>query len=584
MSDIFQDKNNEHAKNKTDMAEKLVSTSGLLSSKDDPAMRSFGTKVMDAMSVLASSQLPADAAKQAMQHAQDHPMQLGTQVLTGVAIGAGLACVIKNPAFLGKTISNGIIETAERTAPGFLALGTADWSLRIGMPLAHAHKTGDINGARAQLAHNVGVGALEYAAGGVGAGIGVGIGSRITLRPISLLSPSATEAVLSKPFNDIVPLTDAEAMSAREFEIRQDSRIHHRWKASDGRGTALQGAHVKVVDNPTSTVVRDRFDAPQAGATGIVTDLEYAFPERVVAAKVTHADGKVVPYAFDELSPAVLRPDIPVDPRVKPLVSDKPLSLAPGDKVLTTANRPSAVEVDPTHWNAEFSLKSVDGRSRYSEQASEVQRSGRYSLADSTKKPVDALEGDILKISEGHWIPPGEYEVTGRRYFLDNETLYRKREIHHTLYNVKDVDSQGALLEGKAELIRTMDFRYKIPNEQLTGVHFSKIEPLKLSPGDTLAVPKIDHSPIKDDWRWESLKGRALEVEQVSPYGAVLADSSGRQRIAIPADFLQTPYAYPLIESRFPSVATLKAGIGAGAVFSAGVGYSLNATNDSGKR
>ncbi|MBX9722161.1 MAG: hypothetical protein K2X81_12250, partial [Candidatus Obscuribacterales bacterium] len=94
MSDIFQDKNNEQAKNKNDIAEKLVSTSGLLSSKDDPAMRSFGTKVMDAMSVLASSQLPADAAKHAMQHAQDHPMQLGSQVLTGVAIGAGLACVI----------------------------------------------------------------------------------------------------------------------------------------------------------------------------------------------------------------------------------------------------------------------------------------------------------------------------------------------------------------------------------------------------------------------------------------------------------------------------------------------------------
>ncbi|MBX9725286.1 MAG: hypothetical protein K2X81_28035, partial [Candidatus Obscuribacterales bacterium] len=232
-------------------------------------------------------------------------------------------------------------------------------------------------------------------------------------------------------------------------------------------------------------------------------------------------------------------------------------------------------EVDPTHWNGEFSLKSLDGRKSYSEQAELVQRSGRYSLADSAKNPVDAVVGDRVKISEGHWIPPGEYEVTGRRHFLDNATLYKNRELRHTLYNVKDVDHQGALLEGQQEVIRMIDFRYKIPNEQLNGVHFSKIEPLKLSPGDTLAVPKIDHSPIKDDWRWESLKGRSLEVEQVSPHGAVLADSSGRQRIAIPAEFLQKPYAYPLIESRFPSIASLKAGIGAGAISAAGVGYAI---------
>ncbi|MBX9689415.1 MAG: hypothetical protein K2X27_22085 [Candidatus Obscuribacterales bacterium] len=553
MSDLVSSRQSEKQESKENRginegpdSDKLLSTSGLLSIKDDSPLRTMSMKVQDSLSVFCTAELPFKIQEKAIQHAKEHPLQLGEQVLIGVAIGAGIACAVKNPGLLGKSLSHGILETAERSAPVFAGLGAVDWTMRVGMPLAHAYKTGDVITAREQAASNIGIGAMEYAAGGLGGGLGAGLGAGIATR----MAPKiASEAILNEPFNRITALSDAEAMSQREFEIRRNSRIHHRYPASDGIGTALEGAQVKVTNVISKSKVRLRQDKAQAGESGVITELSN-YPSYGTV-QVKHSDGNTVPYEFKELSPAILRSDLPLDPRAALKISNEPLKLSPGDRILTTDKRLTSIEVDPTLTHGTMKLKPLDpfNDSTYGAQASEVQRSGKFSAADPSKRAVDAVEGETLTISDGHWIPSGKYQILERRDFHSNDYKTKAREIENTLYTVKEVGQQGALIEGTKEVIGIIDFRFRIAPKDLTTAHFLKIEPAKLSAGDTIALPEISHSPIKDDWRWESLKGRALHVEQVTKYGALLSDLSGRQKLAIPADFLATPYIQKVASS-----------------------------------
>ncbi|MBX9687708.1 MAG: hypothetical protein K2X27_13455 [Candidatus Obscuribacterales bacterium] len=136
-----------------------------------PLQRSVNEKFRDELSLCAG--LPTNVCKQAIQHIQENPGKITETVLLGAVMGAGIACAVKNPAILGKGLSTGVMEVAEKSAPVFASMAALDWGCRLGAPALKVWQNdGQLNLARQDLARNIGSGLVDYSAGALGAIVG----------------------------------------------------------------------------------------------------------------------------------------------------------------------------------------------------------------------------------------------------------------------------------------------------------------------------------------------------------------------------------------------------------------------------
>ncbi|MBX9722641.1 MAG: hypothetical protein K2X81_14680, partial [Candidatus Obscuribacterales bacterium] len=189
------------------------------------------------------SDLPSNASGKPVQHLKEQPMKVGEQVLAGAAIAAVFACAIKNPAFLGKRFSSGLLATAESTTPAFAGLATLDWGSRVATPGINVLAGADKFTAHEQLGKNVGSGLVDYAASTMGGALGASVAWRLTPRYFDARRASdmhlqdlnfgnnakfaggntdsrpLTTKILSEPFNDIQRLTPHEKPGPNDIEF-----------------------------------------------------------------------------------------------------------------------------------------------------------------------------------------------------------------------------------------------------------------------------------------------------------------------------------------------------------------------------
>ncbi len=137
---------------------------------NSPASRTVGQRLRDEIDLLAH--MPMDAGSKAVEHISKNPLSVGEQVLIGAAFGATIACAVKNPAVFGKTLSRGIMNTAEHSAPVFAGMAGLDWSYRVGAPMADLWQHGNMYNAREKMGTNVGSGVVDYTAGAIGGVLG----------------------------------------------------------------------------------------------------------------------------------------------------------------------------------------------------------------------------------------------------------------------------------------------------------------------------------------------------------------------------------------------------------------------------
>lgn len=124
---------------------------------------------------------PAKAVEAAKAHIRNDPGALARDAAIGVAAGAAIGALAKNPALLGKAAS-GVVRTGlEKSGKIFGVVVAADWAVRLGAPAITTWNDASAAGAaKESLGHNIGTGVVDYGIGFAGGITGARVAHKYT--------------------------------------------------------------------------------------------------------------------------------------------------------------------------------------------------------------------------------------------------------------------------------------------------------------------------------------------------------------------------------------------------------------------
>ncbi len=188
---------------------------------NSPQGDTLGAKLLREGELFASA--PAKAVEAAKAHLRNDQGALVVDAAIGVAAGAAIGALAKNPALLGKAASGAVRTGLEQSGKIFGAVVAADWAVRLGAPAVTTWNNASAHGAaKEQLGHNIGAGVVDYGIGFAGGALGAGVAHKYTSpwvnrSPEFNLKPS--EVIGQKPYRLENP---QKYVTQRETTVKDD--------------------------------------------------------------------------------------------------------------------------------------------------------------------------------------------------------------------------------------------------------------------------------------------------------------------------------------------------------------------------